>query len=80
MLKEYLGHYLKIAAIAIVIAVPLSVWLFLIWLNEFAYKAGINIWILILSSLGAVIITLVTVLYHSFYAARLNPVRLLRYE
>lgn len=75
-----IGHYLKIAAIAIVIAVPLSVWLFLIWLNEFAYKVNINIWILILSSLGAVIITLVTVLYHSFYAARLNPVGLLRYE
>ena len=75
-----IGYYLKIAAIAVIIAVPLSVWLFLIWLNEFAYKTGVNIWILILSSLGAVTITLLTVLYHSFYAARLNPVGLLRYE
>jgi len=73
-------HFLKITVIAIVIAIPVSIWLFFVWLNEFAYKVEINIWILICSSLGVIVITLLTVLYHSVYSARLNPVESLRYE
>jgi putative ABC transport system permease protein len=74
------GNYLKIAVVAILVALPLSVWLFLFWLKEFAYKTNISIWILTFSSLGVIIIILLTVFNHSIYSARLNPFESLRYE
>ncbi len=51
-----------------------------IWLNNFAFRTPIRVWIFILSGLLAFSIALITVSYHSIKAAVANPVESLRHE
>jgi putative ABC transport system permease protein len=50
------------------------------WLQNFAYRTGINIETFILSGLLALIIALSTVSYQSIKSASTNPVEALKYE
>jgi putative ABC transport system permease protein len=50
------------------------------WLQKFAYRTDISLWIFIISGIIALIIALLTVGFQSFKAARKNPVEALRYE
>jgi len=50
------------------------------WLQNFAYRVNIGIWVFVLSASLALIIALVTVSYQSIKAALANPVESLRYE
>jgi len=70
----------KWVLIANVIAWPL-IWLAMRrWLQGFAYQADIKIWIFISAGVIAILIALLTVLFHALKASRQNPVRSLRYE
>jgi hypothetical protein len=50
------------------------------WLQSFAYRAGINVWIFVLSAAISFLIALLTVSAQSIKAALANPVDSLRYE
>lgn len=50
------------------------------WLQKFAYRTGINMWIFLLAGLIAIAISLITVSWQSWRAASKNPVDSLRYE
>ena len=50
------------------------------WLQNFAYRVNLNIWIFILSALAALAIALLTVSYQTIKAATVNPVDSIRYE
>ncbi len=50
------------------------------WLQSFAYRIEISIWVFVLSGLTAVVIALATVSYQAIEAALANPVESLRYE
>jgi putative ABC transport system permease protein len=50
------------------------------WLQDFAYRINVSIWIFILSGIIALFIALLTVISHAIKAARANPVKSLRYE
>lgn len=50
------------------------------WLNTFAYRIEIGIGVFIVSGSFALLVTWVTVSFHSLKAARLNPVKMLRSE
>jgi putative ABC transport system permease protein len=50
------------------------------WLQEFAYRIDLSVWIFLLSGLLAFCIALLTVSYQSIRAATANPVDSLRYE
>lgn len=65
---------------AIVIAIPLSYYYMNSWLNDFAYRIDINWLTFLLSGVAALIIAWITVSYQSIKAARMNPVKTLRYE
>lgn len=66
--------------IAYLIALPV-VWLLISqWMQSFAYRASFSIWTYIFSLLIVVIITLLTVSWHSIKAASGNPVDALRDE
>ena len=54
--------------------------IFELWLENFAFHAGINWWLFILVAFGAVLITFLTVSFHAFRAAAANPVDSLKYE
>jgi putative ABC transport system permease protein len=66
--------------IAILIAIPLSYWAVNLWLESFAYRIHLGIWIFITSGFIAFLIGFLSVLYYSLKAAYINPVEALKYE
>ncbi|MGN6265976.1 MAG: ABC transporter permease [Ginsengibacter sp.] len=62
------------------IAIPLAWYYLHSWLQQYAYRTHISIWIFISAGLGALVITLLTVSYQAIKAARANPVSSLRTE
>ncbi len=50
------------------------------WLQNYAYRANLNVWVFILSGLVALLTALLTVSYQTIKAATANPVDSLRYE
>jgi putative ABC transport system permease protein len=73
-------NFIKWVLMANLIAWPLAYYAVNKWLQNFAYRIGINIWMFLGSAALALIIALLTVSYQSIKAARANPVDSLRYE
>ena len=72
--------FLKLVAIAILIAIPVSWWTMHKWLEAFEYRIQISWWMFALASLMAIGIALLTVSSQAIRAAIINPVRSLRME
>jgi putative ABC transport system permease protein len=72
--------FVKWVLIAIVIAVPVAVFIMSKWLENYAYRIVLSWWICLASGVIAVFIALVTVSWQSWSAAKRNPVDALRYE
>jgi len=72
--------FIKLVAIAIVLAVPLASYFMSGWLDKYQYRADMSWWIFVLTAVGALLITLLTVSYQSIRAATMNPVKSLRSE
>jgi putative ABC transport system permease protein len=72
--------FLKLVAIAIIIATPVGWWVMNKWLQEFAYRITISWWMFALAGLIAIAIALVTVSFQAIKAAIANPVNSLRTE
>jgi len=66
--------------ISTVFAFPIGWYFMNKWLQEFAYRIDLSVWIFFLSGLAAFCIALLTVSYQSIKAATANPVDSLRYE
>ncbi|MCB0615391.1 MAG: FtsX-like permease family protein, partial [Phaeodactylibacter sp.] len=72
--------FLKIVALAILVAAPLA-WLAMqAWLKNYAYRIDIQWWVFVLAGALAVLIAFVTLSLQSVRAARANPVEALRSE
>ena len=76
LLKDYLIWII----LAVFIASPLAYFAMDKWLQNFAYKTELSWWIFALAGIIALGITLLTVSWQSWRAARRNPVESLRYE
>jgi putative ABC transport system permease protein len=63
-----------------VIAFPVGYYAMSRWLNNFAYKTPISMWLLILSGLFTLSIGLITVSWAANKAAMTNPAETLRKE
>lgn len=72
--------FFKIIMVASLVAVPLSWFVAYKWLQGFAYRISISPLIFILSLLGLLLVTLMTVSYEIWKSARANPVKALRTE
>ncbi len=72
--------FLKLVAIAFIIAAPIAWWLMNKWLQDFAYHIEMNGWIFVGVAVLALAITLVTVSFQAIRAALTNPVKSLRSE
>lgn len=67
-------------ALALLIATPLA-WYFMHgWLQGFAYRTSLNIWIFVAAGAAAIGIALLTVSFQAMRAAMANPVKSLRTE
>jgi putative ABC transport system permease protein len=72
--------FLKLVAIAFVIAAPFSVWVMNRWLSDFTYRVKLEWWIIALAGILAILIALATVSVQAIKAAVANPVNSLRSE
>lgn len=73
-------NIIKWVVIAFVVACPIAWYAMTKWLQNFAFRTDINIWIFVLAILIALGIALATVSWLSWRAATRNPVDALRYE
>jgi putative ABC transport system permease protein len=63
-----------------VIAWPIAYYLMQIWLQDFAYRIDIGLWVFVLSCGIALLVALATISLQAIKAATANPVDALRYE
>jgi putative ABC transport system permease protein len=72
--------FIKLVIISLLIASPVAWYFMHQWLEGFAYRIEMNLWIVALAGLLAVVIALVTVSFQAIKAGRSNPVKSLRTE
>jgi putative ABC transport system permease protein len=72
--------FIKLVIIAIVIASPLAWYVMQKWLQGFAYRDGIQWWVIASAGAGAMVIAFVTISFQSIKAAIANPVKSLKSE
>lgn len=72
--------FLKLVALAILIASPLAWYAMNEWLRNFAYHIDIEWWMIALAGILATTIALTTVSFQSIKAALMNPVKSLKVE
>ncbi|HEY6901483.1 MAG TPA: ABC transporter permease, partial [Puia sp.] len=73
-------EFLKLVAIALVIAIPIAWWMMQRWLEGFAYRVTLSWWMFGLAGVLAILIALGTVSFQAIRAATANPVKSLRSE
>jgi putative ABC transport system permease protein len=73
-------EYFLLVVAAVFVSIPVTFYFMNRWLENYAYRTSIGWHVFVISGLGALIITLLTVSFQAFRAARANPVDSLRYE
>jgi len=73
-------EFTRWVVIANVIAFPVAYFVMSRWLQNFAYRTTLSLWVFILSALLALVLAMLTVSFQVFKAATDNPVDFLRYE
>jgi putative ABC transport system permease protein len=66
--------FVRLIIIALLIASPISWWAMHSWLQSFAYRINIPLWVFLLSGVSAILIALFTVSFQSIKAAVANPI------
>jgi putative ABC transport system permease protein len=72
--------FLKLVAIAAVIAFPVAWWAMHKWLQDFAYRVHISWWVFAVAAIIALLIAVLTISFQAVKAALTNPVKNLRTE
>jgi ABC-type antimicrobial peptide transport system permease subunit len=80
IVKMISKDFLKLVMIAVVIASPLAWWAMNKWLQGFAYRVNISLWIFAIAGILALLMALLTVSYQAVRAAIANPVKSLKTE
>ena len=80
LVKMLNGSFLLMVFIANLIAWPLAYLFVSKWLNSFAYRIDLGIWPFALAMAISMLITLITVSFRSFKAAKANTIDALKYE
>ncbi|WP_339702448.1 hypothetical protein [Algoriphagus aquimarinus] len=70
----------KTVLLAILISIPLSLYLSNAWLDNFAFKIELQWWYFAVTGLLALMIAMLTVSFQSIRTALLNPVESLKSE
>jgi ABC-type antimicrobial peptide transport system permease subunit len=72
--------FVKWVALANIIAWPVAWYMSSKWLQNYAYRTSMNVWMFLFAGILALAISLLTISYQSIKAATANPVDSLRYE
>ncbi|MBI1782385.1 MAG: ABC transporter permease [Sphingobacteriales bacterium] len=74
------AQFIKLVIIASLIAFPAAWWAMNKWLQGFAYRINISVWVFVAAGIAALLIALITISFRSIKAAIANPVKSLRTE
>lgn len=74
------GSFTKLVTVAFVVASPIAYFVMTKWLQNFAYRIEIQLWMLALTGAMTLMVALLTVSVQAIRAALVNPVESLRYE
>jgi putative ABC transport system permease protein len=74
------GEFFKLVIISSAIAIPLAYYYMSEWLEKFDYRTNLTWWIFAAGGLLAIVITVLTVSFHTMRAVIANPVDALRNE
>ena len=80
LLTLFSKNYLRWIGIAFLVACPLSYYAMYSYLENFAYRISLNLWIFVFAGLLTLLITLLTITWQNWLMASKNPVEMLRYE
>ena len=72
--------FARLVAVATLLAVPVAYFALTRWLEGFAYRVPISVWVFGLAGVVVLAVALATVSYHALRASIRNPVDALRYE
>jgi len=72
--------FIFLVLLSCAIAIPLAYIVLSSWLESFNYRLGIPWWTFVFATLCTLLITLITVSWHTISAASMNPVKSLRSE
>ncbi|MDP9078517.1 MAG: ABC transporter permease [Bacteroidota bacterium] len=74
------NDFLKLVAIAGIVAFPIAWYAANWWLQGFEFRTGVSWWVFAVAAILAVVITLTTVSFRAIKAALMNPVKSLKTE
>ncbi|MEJ7646192.1 MAG: ABC transporter permease [Chryseolinea sp.] len=74
----HVSHFLKLALLANIVALPVAYWLMNQWLDTFAYKIQVNGLVFLAVAIISFILVAVSAGYSSFKAGRMNPVDVIK--
>jgi putative ABC transport system permease protein len=74
------SSYIKLILIAMLFAIPLSIYVMEGWLTDFAYQIGVEIWVIVLAAGSCLILALGTIFFQSYKSLQANPVKSLKSE
>jgi putative ABC transport system permease protein len=80
LLQMISKDFILLVGIAILLSIPISVWIMNSWLQDFASHISLSWWIFAVPSVMVVVITILTVSVHTVRAAMINPVSSLSQE
>ena len=73
-------EFIRLAAIALLVAFPISWWAMHNWLQNYQYRISIRWWVFVVTGIVTLLITFGTVSFQAIKAAVANPVKSLRTE
>jgi len=74
------ADFIKLVALSMLIAMPLSYYCMVQWLQNYALHTSLSAWIFVVAGVGLLLVTLATVSYQAVRTALMNPVKSLRTE
>jgi putative ABC transport system permease protein len=72
--------FTRLVSIAFLIAVPIAWYGMQQWLQSFAYKVNVGVWVFLIAGATTLLVAWLTVSYQSIRATMINPVESLRSE
>jgi putative ABC transport system permease protein len=73
-------EFLSLITIAFLVSIPVTWWAMNKWLQDYAYRINISVWVFVIAGITALIIAVVTISFQAVKAAIANPVKSLRTE
>lgn len=76
----HVNHFMKIALLANLIALPIVYWLMQEWLNGFAYRTQLSGIVFLAVTIISFVLVIVSAGYSSLKAGKMNPVEVIKIQ